>query len=150
RTNPSTAAADLINGWYKHGQGSITTGGQTVDDNFAPLGWTTPPPPPAASALYADVVKTSCRTCHVNRDHPLEWAEFNRTSLFVVPANAGFRQNGVTINPAVCGVRSMPHAKVTYINFWMHSSAASVPNRANELRTAGLNGFPATALCPSP
>lgn len=151
-TNPSPAAADLINGWYNHAGGTIVTPGQKVDDTYAPSAWTVPPPAGATTtptALYDDVLKTSCRTCHINRDAPLDWANYSGTSLFVNPAQSGFKQNGVTVLPAVCGVRSMPHAKVTYINFWTHSSAASVPNRVDDLRTAKLDSFLPGQQCPT-
>jgi hypothetical protein len=39
---------------------------------------------------------------------------------------------------------------VTYINFWMHSSASSAPNRVDELRTAKLDSFLAGQPCPTP
>ena len=152
-TNPSAAATDLINGWYNHGGGTITTSGQTVDDTFTPSLWTVAAPAGATTTpgtLYADVLRASCRTCHVNRDAPLDWAKYTGSSLFLNPAGSGFKQNGVTVLPAVCGVRSMPHAKVTYINFWAHSTAASAPNRVDELRTAKLDSFLPGQPCPTP
>ena len=64
--------------------------------------------------------------------------------------NFGFRQDGVVIEPFICSMRNMPHAKQTYINFWMNSSAVSSPNRVNELRNGNLIGFPPADPCPTP
>jgi hypothetical protein len=111
------------------------------------------PPAGATSTptqLYQDVVRTSCRTCHVNRDHPLDWGRFSNGSIFVDPTNTGFKQNGVTVLPMVCGVRSMPHAKVTYISFWMNSSAASNPNRVFDVLNSKLDSIVPAQPCPTP
>ena len=143
-TNPSSAAQELINGWYTHDAGTITTLNQTVKDAFVPPGWV------GHDSLYLDVVRTSCRTCHVNRDKPIDWAKFNGTSLLADPSNSGFKQYGPVVEPFLCGIRFMPHSKVTYISFWGNSSPASNPNRLNELRNAGLDSFPPGPLPPCP
>jgi hypothetical protein len=142
-TAPSAAGQELLNGWYAHNNKTITTPNQTQQE-FVPNGWAGNP------TLYTDVIRTSCRTCHVNRDAPLDWAKFTGTSLLSNPATAGLRQYGPVVEPFVCGIRFMPHAKVPYINFWANSSAASNPNRVTELRNAGLDDFTPALPCPVP
>jgi hypothetical protein len=137
-TNPSTAAQELINGWYTHDGQTIDTVNQTVKDSFVASGWA------GHEALYTDVVRTSCRTCHVNRDKPLDWAKFSGGNLVFDYSNTGFKQNGPIINPYVCEQRIMPHSKVTYIEFWTSQS----PDRVTELRNAGLDDFLSTDPCP--
>src|SRR5439155_712148 len=104
----------------------------------------------------AKYVPRLCIICHagqytppnnINRDAPLDWAKFTGTSLLSNPSTAGFKQYGPVIEPFVCGIRFMPHAKVPYINFWANSTPASSPNRANELRNAGLDDFAPTLPC---
>jgi len=143
-TSLSAAGQELLNGWYNHSGNTITTPNQTQLDLFFPPGWA------SQQSLYTNVVRTSCRTCHVNRDAPLDWAKFTGTSLLSNPSTAGFKQYGPVIEPFVCGIRFMPHAKVPYINFWANSTPASSPNRANELRNAGLDDFAPTLPCPVP
>ena len=141
-TNLSAALQQLIDGWYAGG-GGVATGGATQTDSFVPPGWA------AKAALYTDVVRPSCRTCHVNRDAPLDWAKYTGTSIFVNPATSGFKENGPTIQPYLCGMRLMPHAKVPYISFWAHSSSVANPNRLSELLAPGaVNQF--VAPCPAP
>jgi hypothetical protein len=143
-TNPSAAGQELLNGWYNHDGNTINTSMQTEKDAFVPTGWVGHEP------LYTDVLSKSCRTCHVNRDAPLDWARFTGTSLFGNPATSGFRQYGPVAEPFVCGIRFMPHSKVTYISFWSNSSPVSNPNRINELRNAGLDDFTPALPCPVP
>ena len=140
----SAAGLELLNGWYNHSGKTITDTNQTQLDSFVPTGWST------KASLYTNVVRPSCRTCHVNRDAPLDWAKFSGTSLLGNPNTAGFRQYGPVIEPFVCGIRFMPHAKVPYISFWANSTPASNPNRVSELRNAGLNDFAPALPCPVP
>jgi len=44
----------------------------------------------------------------------------------------------------------MPHAKVTFLNFWANSGAVSNPNRVTELRNAALDDFTPALPCPVP
>jgi hypothetical protein len=140
-TNISIGRNELIDGWYG-GAGGVAISGHTQTDNFVPAGWST------KATLYTDVVRPSCRTCHVNRDAPLDWAKYSGTSIFSNPAQSGFKENGPTIQPYLCGMRLMPHAKVPYISFWANSSPAASPNRLAELLVPGtLNQF--VAPCPA-
>ncbi len=134
--------------------GNDTGGGGTVFvgvqfDSFVPANWNSSTPLSGATTppntLYSDVERTSCRTCHVDRDAPLDWNTFNSGTIF---NPAGFVQYGPLIGPDVCDERIMAHAKVTYINFWMNSTSVSNPSRMQELLNAGLDELPATAPCP--
>jgi hypothetical protein len=140
-TFPQTAANDTGGG------GAVFVGVQF--DGFVPANWNSSTPMAGATiapnTLYSDVQRTACRTCHVNRDPPIDWNTFSSGSIF---SPAGFVQYGPLIGPYVCDDRIMAHAKVTYINFWMKSTSVSNPNLAQELLNAGLDQLPATAPCP--
>jgi len=158
-TNPSTAQQQLLAGWYGGGTG-IDTAGTTQIDTYVPTiggtsqSWNTAPTPAGATvvpkSLYGDTVRTSCRTCHADRDAPLDWNQFGGFN--------GFQSNGATIEAFVCEMRIMPQAKVTYINFWANSApilpptgpptSISNPNRRNELMNSGLSFVTSTDPCP--
>ncbi len=140
-TNPSAAQQELIKGWYG-GLTGVNTGGTTVTDGFVPTGWSAQP------TLYTDVVRTSCRTCHVDRDPPLDWNLFSGGSIAYDYAATGFKENGPIIQPFLCEMRIMPHALVPYVAFWSNSTSVSSPNRLSELQTAGLDGFLPSYACP--
>jgi hypothetical protein len=99
---PRSTIQDLITGWY--------ASGLPQNGAFVPTGYTGV----VQSNLYSNVVATSCRTCHVaqpdsstpsNRD----FETYNKFST-VVTGNIGI----------VCGpTKYMPHAKVTFDNFWL-------------------------------
>lgn len=94
------AIKDLINGWY--------AGGSPVQNkDYTPAGWAGGPQP-----LYLNVVAKSCRTCHValdTRDTGISWIAF---ADFSDP----FRRDQI-IN-YTCDKKKMPHAKITFENFW--------------------------------
>ena len=129
-TNVSAANKQLIEGWY----GGSGLPSPTVDDRFFP-----PDPDPdrgwgGHEQLYSVVVKTSCRSCHVTRDSPLDWASFGDLELY-----------GARVRSLVCGPdREMPNAKQTYINFW----ASTNPHRPDVLVNGGI--FPPGRPCPAP
>ncbi|MEQ1727364.1 MAG: carboxypeptidase regulatory-like domain-containing protein, partial [Vicinamibacterales bacterium] len=113
------AIRDLLDGWYADGASD--------QDAWIPAGWAGAP----EDALYRDVVATSCRTCHVafaNDD-----AEFGNTWT----TYEQFQRVHDTIKDYVlCGsdapadYRYMPHAAVTYRNFWL----SGAPHRPGVLR----------------
>jgi hypothetical protein len=155
QTNPSAAQQELIRGWYAGPAGTNTNGidttGTTVFDGFVPSHWKVAAPPGATvtpPTLYTDVVRTSCRTCHVDRDAPIDWNNFTGGSIAYDYAATGFKENGPIIQPYVCEMRIMPHALVTYVGFWSNSTSVSTPNRLSELQTAGLDGFLPSYACP--
>jgi hypothetical protein len=139
-TNASDATTKLIEGWY----GGPGLPNPTVNDAFFPPagpgepGWT------GHTDLYDNVVKPSCRTCHVNRDAPLSWVRFDAPGTFIGNPAAGFKQYGpALIEPIVCGPgRHMPHGRQPYVSFW----ASDNPHRPTVLRNSGT--FPAADPCP--
>jgi hypothetical protein len=102
-----------------------------------PTGWV------GHETIYTDVVRTSCRTCHVNRDPTIDWNKFSGGLPFT-----GFKEYGPITEPYLCEFRIMPHSKVTYIGFWSNSTSVSNPNRISEIRNAGLDDFTPSDACP--
>jgi cytochrome c5 len=122
---------DLIAGWYP--AASIEQ-----DNTFTPAGWAGAP----QQGLYHDVVKQSCRTCHVALDastsnNGIGWISYEQLRRR--------REFGILQDIALCGGRVMPHAVITYRNFWLSAS----PHRPAVLRdfTNGT-GWPALGPCP--
>jgi hypothetical protein len=111
---------DLIDGWY-HPAGT----GPTQDNTYTPTQWKGSP----QKGLYHDVVKVSCRTCHIafvsNDDASgLDWNRYdqfklNRDSIGSIAVGAHLAGSG----------RSMPHALVTYRNFWLDQVPAHRPRK---------------------
>ena len=114
------AILEIIKGWAN---GQPTDPPNTA---FVPMGWTQKP------QLYQDVVARSCRTCHVafNSSSPtsgISWAAYSQFSL----------RKG-TIQFYTCGdSKYMPHALMTYRNFWLSLGPHRPDVLANEL---GLSG----------
>jgi hypothetical protein len=117
-SNTNTAIQELMNLWYKdggHPNGVQDAGAtyhfnqgaaQLVNNNF-----------PSHPALYDDVVKVVCRTCHVARDpDPMNGDTWSYEAQMT-------RQN-VFITLLACGPgntsphHTMPHAQVPYKRFW--------------------------------
>jgi hypothetical protein len=119
---------DLIAGWYP--AASIDQ-----DNNFTPGGWSGSP----QQGLYHDVVKQSCRTCHVALDADssefgLGWLSYDQLLL-----RHDFLQGFV-----LCESRVMPHAVITYRNFWLSAG----PHRPAVLRDfANGADWPAFGVC---
>ncbi|TIL41860.1 MAG: carboxypeptidase regulatory-like domain-containing protein [Mesorhizobium sp.] len=109
--NPTDAVTiqpvkDLISGWY--------AGGTDEQDNtFIPGGWLGAP----QQDLYRDFVKHSCRTCHVGLDSNSGPAGIGWISYDQLRGRRGFLDNFV-----LCEGRIMPHAVITYRNFWLSGS----------------------------
>jgi spore germination protein YaaH len=110
---PSPAIQELIAGWYQGGA-------PRQDNSFVPPDWSSNPD------LYLKVVATSCRTCHIaqpdnsNRggDSGIDFTKFDIPS-----SNSDFK--GRVFQSAFCGSgKYMPHAKVTYENFWVSANPA--------------------------
>jgi hypothetical protein len=122
---------DLIAGWYP--------GASIEQDNtFTPMGWVGAP----QQNLYRDVVKQSCRTCHVALDadtsnNGLAWISYEQLRQR--------REFGILKSFALCDARVMPHAVTTYRNFWL----SALPHRPAVLRDfANGAGWPALGPCP--
>ncbi len=110
----SVAIRALIAGWYP--------GASTDQDNsFTPTGWTGAP----RSNLYHQVVKPSCRTCHVAFDDDSSptgnnWTTYDQMKL----------RHDTVKSFVLCNSRFMPHAATTYRNFWLSGS----PHQPGALR----------------
>jgi len=119
---------DLIAGWYP---------GASIEQNnsFTPSGWTGAP----KQGLYDNVVKTSCRTCHVALDaNPsssgIGWTSYDQLEL----------RQSVIGSFVLCDMRIMPHAVITYRNFWLSAS----PHRPAILRDfQNGGGWPKIGAC---
>ncbi|HYO13607.1 MAG TPA: hypothetical protein VE685_10480 [Thermoanaerobaculia bacterium] len=142
-TNPTPAITELVHGWYGGaGLPNATQNGAYVVPGWRLNGTGIPPgtSPVDKSALYRDVVKPSCRSCHITRNGTANW------SLWDGPGtNDGFKERGATIRSFVCGPnRVMPNARLTYSNFWLSTS----PHQPAALGAGGLDFWPAGAPCP--
>lgn len=106
---------DLIAGWYP---------GASIeqDNSFTPPGWVGAP----QQDLYHNVVKQSCRTCHVGLD-----AEPSSAGIGWITYEQLRIRRGVLDYYVLCDGRFMPHAVTTYRNFWLSAS----PHRPAVLRT---------------
>jgi hypothetical protein len=118
---------DLIDGWYAGGTND-------QDNNFTPTGWAGMP----QQGLYHDVVKGSCRTCHVGLDakpgdNGLGWISY---------AQLQSRRSRLN-NIVLCDGRYMPHSVITYRNFWLSAS----PHRPAALRNFSGPGWAALGPC---
>jgi hypothetical protein len=142
-TNVSTALLELIEGWY----GGALLPAATQNANYVHKGWRlTGTGTPAGTSpvdkaqLYRDVVRPSCRSCHNTRDNTVSWDKWDGPALF-----DGFREDGATIKSYVCGpTRIMPHAKVTYANFWLSTS----PHQPATLGNGGVDTWAPSYPCP--
>jgi hypothetical protein len=109
-SQPASAITDLVNGWYA-GNSS------TQISTYVPIGWQASP---QKQGLYSNVVAKSCRTCHVAQDSissnsTISWLSYSQ-----------FQTKRISIQDYVCGPNKyMPHALITYKNFWLSASPAS-------------------------
>ena len=144
-TNVSPANLELIEGWY----GGATLPGAAQSGGYVHKGWRltgtgTPAgtSPVDKTALYNQVVKPSCRSCHNTRNSFVSWDTWDGPGAF-----DGFKEEGGTIKALVCGpTRVMPHAKVTFNNFWLSTN----PHRPAALGNGGLDSFAPSDPCPTP
>ena len=105
-TNPKPAISALIDGWY-----TPLNNPPTQNNNYIPTGWKAGGSVPASAAgLYQNVVVPGCRTCHYSFSSSLSWDTY---SSFLTYRGYGLIQTDVCAKGPV-----MPHAAVTYINFW--------------------------------
>ncbi len=105
-TNPSAAIAALIKGWYT----PLNTP-PTQNNAYVPAGWTGSSVPSTGAGLYANVVVPGCRTCHYSLSPSISWDTYSSFS--------GYQS---VIQPYVCASGPvMPHAAVTYVNFWTNA-----------------------------
>jgi hypothetical protein len=109
-SNAAQPIQDLISGWYANSN--------TQDTTFVPPGWSAHPD------LYQKVVSKSCRTCHIaqqtaTNDAGISWNTYTEFSM-----------DHDTIQNYVCSnAKLMPHALITYKNFWLSKN----PHRPDTL-----------------
>ena len=123
-SKPSGAIVDLINGWY--------AAGHVANDNYTPAGWKADA---NKEALYQRVVARSCRTCHVafggGNSTELSWMTY-----------AQFQPRRGSVSYDVCTGHTMPHAKITFENFW-----TATPSRADVLAGFTASDWAAIGTC---
>jgi hypothetical protein len=121
---------DLIDNWYLPGGM-----GATQDNSYTPINWKGLP----QQTLYHDVVKVSCRTCHIAfvSDDDAGGTDWNRYDQFkarrvdsIPPFTIGTSISGIPGN----GIRVMPHGLVTYRNFWLDQNPAHRPRKLWEYK----------------
>ncbi len=117
----ASAIRALIDGWY-------ISGTTDQDNTWEPSDWTGAP----KEALYHDVVKASCRTCHVAFDDDATRNGNSWTTYEQLTFRRSFLENYVLCGgTARSDYRYMPHAVVTYRNFWL----SGTPHRPGVLRS---------------
>lgn len=99
---PKTSIQDLITGWY--------SGGLPQNGAFVPAGYA------GQASLYSNVVATSCRTCHIAQPD----ASSTNYKDFATYAKFSFVYSSIVCGP----FKQMPHAKVTFENFWLSTNPA--------------------------
>ncbi|MBW8878522.1 MAG: hypothetical protein JF614_26485 [Acidobacteria bacterium] len=122
-SQPSDPIKQLIAGWY-------AGGGSTFNDKFVPAQWIDAANP-LKQQLYLGAVAQSCRTCHVAfRGGDIDWSTYSQ-----------FQRRRSIINLYVCGSsKIMPHAAITYINFW-GSRSPSLPNQLAQFKASDWTAF---------
>jgi hypothetical protein len=129
---PQPEIVDLINGWYA---GIAPT--DPPNDLFTPAAWIDAAQP-AKQQLYQQVVGRSCRTCHVafgggSSPFAVNWSRYEQFQNF-----RGSVQN------LVCGDdKFMPHALMTYRNFWLEGG----PHKPTVLGSFAVPGWAAFGTC---
>ncbi len=131
-TNPNQGISDIISAWYDK---SPNPSGPPYDGTKAINDWTSGP----QNGLYDDVVKGACRGCHQAQEDVVDFSTYNQGSF------DDFKAKRNIIDIMVCGSgKSMPHAFVTYRNFWQSSS----PSQPNALASySDGSGWTAIGTC---
>jgi hypothetical protein len=94
----STLVRNYITDMYRGRQTSI---GAVVDDAYVPPAWASQP------AVYRDVYRPFCASCHNSQTGTLGFASW-----------ADLVREKVRVQHAVCNAKSMPHAEVPFNKFW--------------------------------
>ena len=108
--------------------------GSIQNDAYTLMNWKGNP----QQGLYHNVVKVSCRTCHIAFDgnddaSGLDWNRYdqfklNRDSIASIAVGAHLSTSG----------RSMPHSLVTYRNFWLDQNPAHRPKSCGSIPTCPI------------
>ncbi|HEV8658603.1 MAG TPA: hypothetical protein VGS96_08230 [Thermoanaerobaculia bacterium] len=119
---------DLITGWYAGGT-------DDQDNSYTPPGWVGAP----QQNLYRDLIRHSCRTCHVAQD-----ADTSNFGIGWITYDQLKQRHGLLQYFVLCDGRFMPHAVTTYRNFWLSAS----PHQPAVLRDFSNGaGWPALGVC---
>jgi hypothetical protein len=129
----SAATASIIQAWYEDpAQPTVALARGTQNDDAVPSGWT------GKETLYLQVIRPTCRSCHVSRDAPRGFDTF-----------ADFNSRGATSLSFICSTRTMPNALVNNERFWLQHLPQSVGgSMAGVLKASGVQGWSATTACP--
>ena len=131
-TDIAPVAEQLITGWYLGGR-------LTQDSGFVPQGWDDGDT--SQEELYLNVVKPSCRTCHVVMQPIYNFNRFDTRRINNIPADdpdtppddtkGSFIGRGDVNDPPddnvnarliqaqVCAAYRMPNSGVTFDRFWL-------------------------------
>lgn len=133
-SNRSQATEDLILKWYEDlNQTPSQLARTTQNDDAVPQGWAGHEP------LYLNVIRPTCRSCHVSRNSTLDFGSFQ-----------SFDTRGNTAYSTICGTRTMPNAKVNNQRFWLqHLSQPAGGSMVGVLNAAGVTGWTG-GTCPVP
>jgi len=131
-TNPQSPITDLIDNWYS---GIAPTDPPIT--SYTPSGWIDASQP-QKEQLYQQVVATSCRTCHV------AFSQTSPSSGITWTSYAQFNLHKGTTKDYVCGDNKvMPHALMTYRNFWLSTG----PHRPDILGNFTASDWPSFGGC---
>ena len=120
-SNPDNPIVTFIDGMYS---GAVGTPGTHANDNWVPAGW-------AAKPNVYDVVKRTCRTCHLAVSQSYDFTTYQQM----------FTDSKVPIQVDVCNAKSMPNAEVPYRKFWTQTTVY-LPGYWSDPSTLGLTGCP--------
>jgi hypothetical protein len=120
-TNPNNPIVTFIDGMYS---GAVGTPGTHANDNWVPAGW-------AAKPNVYDVVKRTCRTCHLAVSQSYDFTSYKQM----------LTDDKVPIQVSVCNGKSMPHAEVPYRKFWTQTTVY-LPGYWSDPSVLGLTGCP--------
>jgi hypothetical protein len=135
-TNPTQAIRDIIGLFYP-------TATPPFDANAIPCGWraSTAGPwcgggfsggtgNPATETLYHDVVAQACRSCHIAQRIDIAWDTYKKFAQEHGTVDVMPPFSGSFIGGLVCNTGVMPHASVTWSNFWR----SNFPHRPDTLK----------------
>ncbi|HYE06644.1 MAG TPA: carboxypeptidase regulatory-like domain-containing protein [Planctomycetota bacterium] len=113
---PSAAIRELIQGWHPPSGGALIGTNDDPVSSWRPSGFSGSP----ENTLYDRTIAKSCRTCHVAFPNASEapgeiYAQFAWDTYEQLKARQSFLHT-----VALCGGdRTMPHALITYQNYWL-------------------------------
>ena len=128
--NTKTTRSTLIRGWYES-SGGIDNSASTFNGQFVPPGWVVDP------GLYLDVVKPTCRACHVQRENT-----GTHTPLAITFGTFNdFMQYKDEIESLVYDKALMPMALRTFNHFWESDQPQLLAQAIDRAYAPGGSGF---------